>query len=192
MSDPKREKLEAEARAEVHCIARSIGFVAEIALVRDLADWAERRERGAVDQEAARWQERLHRHFPGIDGTGCESGDPLDVTDSVIERGVEERCEAAVAERDREWSAAVGSPEAPLTPDAVGWKHLDYAVYQRVTKAVAEERKALREWAESNAYDHERGGAKIIFQKELLAALDAREERKPGRLGCDHEPPCLA
>lgn len=42
----------------------------------------------AIEAEQARWQERLDKQiyaaFPDRDGSGCDSGDPLDVTDAEL------------------------------------------------------------------------------------------------------------
>lgn len=44
----------------------------------------------AVDEEAARWQKRLDEHIvkacPNRDGSGCESGDALDLTEIEMQQ----------------------------------------------------------------------------------------------------------
>lgn len=42
----------------------------------------------AVEAEQSRWQDRIYaicqKVLPDVDGAGCESGDPLDVTDAEV------------------------------------------------------------------------------------------------------------
>jgi hypothetical protein len=70
-------------------------------VAREIADWLKEprpesfemlvrdRIEKVVDTEQARWQERIDRILravlPDVDGSGCDSGDPLDLTACEIE-----------------------------------------------------------------------------------------------------------
>lgn len=67
-------------------------------LTRELAE-ARKRNEDAIEAEQARWQKRLDAQiaevYPDRDGGGCESGDPLDVTDSELRQAFNYLAEVA-------------------------------------------------------------------------------------------------
>jgi hypothetical protein len=104
---------------------------------------------------------------------------PCIICDPMIERltGIFERhIHESVAERDREWTTTLGVSlnhrGEGVTPE---WMRESIAGHNReMAKAVAEERKALREIL---GYVDPREGPSRGTLLKLLAALDAREKR---------------
>jgi hypothetical protein len=95
MSDLQKQQAVVEARQSVkQLLSAHWGLNYDAKLDRIIATAVEKVRAEAIKAEQARWRERidgiLRKAVPDVDGSGCDSGDPLDLTATEIQLVINE------------------------------------------------------------------------------------------------------